>query len=37
VTVSDDDERRTPAPPAGGSGQGKLIDVEDPFADPFAG
>lgn len=35
VTVSDDEERRHMH--AGGSAQNRLVDVDDPFADPFAG
>jgi LAS seventeen-binding protein 5 len=37
VTVSDDDEGRNPIHHASGSGHNKLVDVDDPFADPFAG
>jgi len=37
VTVSDDDEERNPAHHASGSRHDKLVDVDDPFADPFAG
>jgi LAS seventeen-binding protein 5 len=36
VTVSDD-EGRSPTHHASGSGHNKLVDVDDPFADPFAG
>ncbi|KAF7979379.1 hypothetical protein HWV62_42466 [Athelia sp. TMB] len=36
VTVSDD-EAEEQAHHASGSGQNKLVDVDDPFADPFAG
>lgn len=36
VTVSDD-EGRSPTNHASGSGHNKLVDVDDPFADPFAG
>jgi hypothetical protein len=37
VTVSDDDEQTSPTHHASGSGQNVLVDVDDPFADPFAG
>jgi len=37
VTVSDDDEERRPTHHASGSAQNKLVDVDDPFADPFTG
>lgn len=38
VTVSDDDgEERSPTHHASGSRHNKLVDVDDPFADPFAG
>jgi hypothetical protein len=37
VTVSDDDEEINTTHHASGSGHGKLVDVDDPFADPFAG
>lgn len=37
VTVSDDDEEISTTHHASGSGHGKLVDVDDPFADPFAG
>lgn len=36
VTVSDNDDERSTIHHASGSGQ-KLVDVDDPFADPFAG
>jgi len=37
VTVSDNDEDRGFVHYAGGSGHNKLVDVDDPFADPFSG
>ena len=35
VTVSDDDEERSTIHRPSGSGHNKLVDVDDPFADPF--
>jgi hypothetical protein len=37
VTVSDNDEDRGIVHYAGGSGHNNLVDVDDPFADPFSG
>jgi len=37
VTVSDNDEGGSHVHHAGWSGDHKLVDVDDPFADPFAG
>jgi len=37
ITISDDDEERRPVHYASGNVQKKLVDVDDPFADPFAG
>lgn len=37
VTVSDSDDERNTTHRASGSGHNQLVDVDDPFADPFAG
>jgi len=37
VTVSDDDQERRPMHHASVRARDKLADVDDPFADPFAG